>query len=191
MRRGRREIIPAGGCRVRRACPLWGERRVPLTGTVHSWEGEMTVTGRGMTTSSVSTGDVRIPPYSDPGLGGGWLLFAGTILGLAGFMRIIDSIWAFSYHGSLPDNLQDGVLGSNLHNYAWLWLIVGVLLIVSSFMVLVQSQFARWFGMIASGIAALSAATWMPYYPIWGLVYIALALTVIYALSAHGAPVRD
>src|SRR5215471_17828564 len=43
--------------------------------------------------------------YSDRGAG--WLLFAGTMLGLAGIMRIIDSIWAFSYHGSLPDNLRD------------------------------------------------------------------------------------
>ena len=118
----------------------------------------------------------------------GWMFFAGTILGLAGLMRILDSIWAFRYHGALPDNLKDGVLGSSLHNYAWTWLIVGVILIVSSGLVLVRSQFARWVGLIAATIGGLSAMTWMPYYPIWSLTYVFMAVLVFYALAAHGGP---
>ena len=31
--------------------------------------------------------------------GSGWLVLAGTVLGLAGLMRIIDAIWAFRYNG--------------------------------------------------------------------------------------------
>src|SRR6266550_218149 len=95
--------------------------------------------------------------------GQGWLFFAGTMLGLAGLMRIIDSIWAFHYNGVLPENLKDGLLGSNLNNYGWTWLVVGLLLITSSFMILVRSQFARWVGFFAAGGGALSAVTWMPY----------------------------
>src|SRR5947209_14412590 len=81
--------------------------------------------------------------YSDEPVeaGGGWLFFAGTILGLAGLMRIFDSIWAFAYNGALPDNLKDGLLGSNLNNYGWAWLIVGIVLLTSSVMILVRSQF--------------------------------------------------
>jgi hypothetical protein len=120
--------------------------------------------------------------------GYGWLFFAGTVLGLAGFMRVIDAIWAFRYNGALPENLKDGVLGSNLDNYAWTWLIVGIVLIVSSGLLLVRSQFARWVGLIAAAIAALSAMTWMPYYPVWSLIYIAIALLVFYALARHGGP---
>jgi hypothetical protein len=130
------------------------------------------------------TGASDYAGYSDRGAG--WLLFAGTMLGLAGIMRIIDSIWAFSYHGQLSDNLKDGVLGSNLHHYAWLWLIVGVVLIASSFLVLVGSQVGRWVGMIAAAIAAISAMAWMPYYPVWSLVYVAIGFFVLYALAAYG-----
>ncbi len=118
--------------------------------------------------------------------GSGWLFFAGTILGLAGLMRILDSIWAFRYHGALPDNLQNGVLGSNLHNYAWAWLIVGVVLLASSFFVLTRSQFARWIGFIAATVGALSAMTWMPYYPIWSLTYVGVAVLTFYALARYG-----
>ena len=118
--------------------------------------------------------------------GEGWLFFAGSMLGLAGLMRIIDSIWAFAYNGALPNNLKDGLLGSNLNNYGWWWLIVGCVLILASFMVLTRSQFARWIGYFASTVAALSAMTWMPYYPIWALTYVGLAVLTFYALAKYG-----
>lgn len=129
----------------------------------------------------------RLEVYSDDDTRGeGWLFFAGTMLGLAGLMRIIDSIWAFHYNGVLPENLKDGLLGSNLNNYGWTWLIVGCVLIGASFMVLVRSQFARWVGFIAAGVGALTAMTWMPYYPIWALTYVGLAALTFYALAKYG-----
>jgi hypothetical protein len=36
----------------------------------------------------------------------GWLTFSAVVLIIAGIMRIIDAIWAFSYHGAIPGNLQ-------------------------------------------------------------------------------------
>ena len=143
-----------------------------------------------MTTTStnrvVSATDDGLTVYADEERGMGWLFFAGTILGFAGIMRIIDSIWAFSYKGALPDSLKNGVLGSNLHNYAWTWLIVGCVLILSSVAVLARSQFARWIGLIAAMVGGVSAVTWMPYYPVWSLTYIGLAVVVFYALARYG-----
>src|SRR3954468_11531199 len=124
--------------------------------------------------------------YDEPVAGAGWLFFSGTVLGLAGLMRVIDSIWAFSYKGALPDNLRDGVLGSTLKNYAWLWLLVGVVLLICSFLVLVRSQFARWVGIIGGAIGTISAVAWLPYSPVWSLVYIAMGVGVIYGLSMYG-----
>ena len=124
--------------------------------------------------------------FEDEQQGMGWLFFVGTLLGLAGIMRIVDSLWAFGYNGALPENLKDGVLGSNLTTYGWIWLGVGILLIASSFLLLARSQFARWVGLFASAIMAISAMTWMPYYPIWALTYVLLAVLAFYGLAAHG-----
>jgi hypothetical protein len=41
----------------------------------------------------------------------GWLTFSAMALIIAGIMRVIDAIWAFSYHGAIPDNLQGALLG--------------------------------------------------------------------------------
>lgn len=142
------------------------------------------ITSRGAT--SVRLPDGQASDYADE-RGFGWIFFSATILGLAGVMRIIDAIWAFGYHGALPDGLKDGVLGSDLKTYGWTWLIIGALLLLSSFLVMMQSQFARWFGVVASAIAAIGAITWMPYYPIWSMVYIVLAVLAMYGLIVYGA----
>jgi hypothetical protein len=43
--------------------------------------------------------------------GEGWILFAAIVLGVAGIMRIFDAIWAFRYHGVLPENFEAAIFG--------------------------------------------------------------------------------
>jgi len=116
----------------------------------------------------------------------GWLFFAGTVLGIAGLMRLIDGFWALSYDGALPENLDGALLGDNLESYGWANITIGVILILASFAVLARSQFFRWIGIIAGAIGAVSAVWWIPYYPVWGLTYVILATLVVYALAVHG-----
>lgn len=144
-----------------------------------------------MTTASIPESPSTMPRTSvivpqDQEEQSGWLIFAGSMLGLAGIMRIFDSIWAFNFNGALPGELQDALLGSNLTHYAWLWLGVGIVLIVSSFMILKRSQFARWIGFLAAAIGAISAMTWMPYYPVWSVTYIGIAVATFYAPARYG-----
>jgi len=118
--------------------------------------------------------------------GHGWLLFSAIVLGVAGIMRIFDSIWAFRYHGVLPQNLEDAIFGTSLKTYGWVYLVVGIVLILCAFAVLSRSQIGRWVGVAAAAIAAISAVWWMPYYPIWSLTYVGLGVLVIYSLVAYG-----
>jgi hypothetical protein len=124
-------------------------------------------------------------PYGDAP-GWGWLLFASTLLGLAGLMRIFDAIWAFRYNGALPEELEGALFGDELDTYGWIWLIIGAVLILASFLLINRSQFARWVGYVATTLAALSAIAWMPYYPVWSIVYIGIAILVFYALARYG-----
>ena len=121
--------------------------------------------------------------------GGGWLFFAGTILGLAGIMRILDGIWALRYNGAVPDNLQNAVLGHSLDTYGWVWIGVGVVLILVSFGIVARSQFSRWIGYLGAVVLGVSATFWLPYYPVWSLIYIAIAVMVFYALARYGGRV--
>jgi hypothetical protein len=126
--------------------------------------------------------------------GHGWIVFAAVVLGVAGIMRIFDAIWAFGYHGTTPQRLEDALFGTSLKTYGWVYLVVGIVLLLSSIAVMNGSQAGRWIGVAAGAIGAISAIWWMPYYPIWSLTYIALGIVVIYALAAYGgaeAPTLD
>jgi hypothetical protein len=118
--------------------------------------------------------------------GSGWLVFAAVILGVAGIMRVFDAIWAFRYHGAIPDNLEGAIFGHSLKTYGWVWLIVGIIYIVSAFLVVNGSAIGKWIGITAAAVGAFSAIWWMPYYPVWSLVYIGLGIMVMYALSTYG-----
>ena len=119
----------------------------------------------------------------------GWLTFAGVLLIVTGIMRIIDSIWAFSYNGTLVDKLHGALLGHSLTTYAVIWLIVGITSVVTGYMVTrpgsLSAEMSRRAGIAVAGFNALLAMTWMPYYPVWALLYIAMGIIVIYALVVH------
>jgi hypothetical protein len=104
-------------------------------------------------------------------------------------MRILDGIWAVGYNGPVVDDLHDAVFGHSLTTYAWIWLLVGIVLIASGFLVASNTPLAtrvrRWIGIVVAGIAAITAATWMAYYPVWSLSYIGLSVLVICGLAVH------
>jgi hypothetical protein len=118
--------------------------------------------------------------------GSGWIAFAGIMLIIGGVMRFFDSIWAFSYHGTLPSNFEGALYGHSLKTYGWVYLAVAIILFLAGLGVFTGSQVARWIGIIAAAIWTISSIWWMPYYPIWSLTYILVAVLVIYALAAYG-----
>jgi hypothetical protein len=119
----------------------------------------------------------------------GWITFSGIVLIVAGIMRILDAIWAFRYKGTVVNNLHDAIFGTSLTGYGWLWLIMGIVLIASGFFLVgapgTMREIARWIGIVAAALGAVTAVSWMPYYPVWSLVYVGIGIGVIYGLVAH------
>lgn len=72
-------------------------------------------------------------------------------------MRIFDAIWAFRYHGVLPQNFEDAIFGHSLKTYGWVYLIVAIVLILCAFGIVARSQVSRWIGVFAGAILAISA----------------------------------
>jgi hypothetical protein len=124
--------------------------------------------------------------YSDTS---GWVWFAAIMLIVAGIMRFFDAIWAFTYKGPVSENLQNAIFGHSLKTYGWVWLAVAVVLFLSGIGVTTRNQVARWIGVVAGAIAAISAIWWMPYYPVWSLMYVGVGVAVVYGLIAHAKPV--
>lgn len=124
-----------------------------------------------------------------PREGTGWLTFAAIVLVTAGIMRIFDALWAFDKDDEITENMQLLLFDEDLATYGWVWLVIGALLVLAGFGVLSGAQWARWFGIGTASIALISAFLWIYAFPIWSLVGVVIAMTVIYALATYGGPV--
>ena len=122
--------------------------------------------------------------------GWGWLTFASIVLVVAGVMRFFDGLYAIRVDAQVPD-LDDQLLGEELSAYGWLYLVVGLILIASGFAVYQRSQFARWIGIVAGAILTISATMWLPFAPVWALVYIFIGIFLIYGLAVYGRRVEQ
>jgi hypothetical protein len=116
--------------------------------------------------------------------GVGWLLFAATMLGLAGILTVIDGIVALSRSKFFVGS-QTYVF-SDLRTWGWLMLLVGVLLILAAMGVFAGSGFSRWFGIFAASLGMIGHFSAMNMYPFWSLVVITCCILVIYGLAAYG-----
>jgi hypothetical protein len=121
----------------------------------------------------------------------GWVLFAAIMLLIGGVLKIFDAIWSFSYHGVLPADLEGAIFGHSLRTWGWINIGVAAILILTGLAVMSGSGIARWIGIIAAAIAAIDAIWWMPFYPIWALTYLVLAVLVIYALAVYGGSTEE
>jgi hypothetical protein len=112
--------------------------------------------------------------------GGGWTDFAGVILFCAGVLNFIAGLSALVKKEYF---FQGGQLFTTLQVWGWIWLAVGVLQVITGYLVFARNPLGRTLGLTLAGI---SIAVWfmsMGLYPKWALVVMALDGVVIYALS--------
>jgi hypothetical protein len=132
-----------------------------------------------------SQGYTRGDPSGYEGVrGGGWILFAASLLGLAGAWNTIQGILAIAdsrvYVG------EHTFVFSDLKTWGWIVLILGVLQLVAAFGVVGGSEAATWFGIGVAGLNAIGQLMFLPAYPLWAITMFALDILIIYALAVYG-----
>jgi hypothetical protein len=118
----------------------------------------------------------------------GWLSFAAAVLVVSGVFKILDALWAFKYDDEVSEEVQTILFENDLESWGWVWLVVGIILILAGFAVVSGSRWARWVGIVAASLAAISFLPWIYYQPLWTILSVTLAVLVIYALGAYGGP---
>jgi hypothetical protein len=151
---------------------------------------EPSINRRHTTTSSkelAMSQPAPLPPSEAPvsGWAAGWAAFAGIMLVIVGFFHafvglvaIIDNTfyvvgrqWAFEF---------------DITAWGWVHLIGGAIVVASGFGIFTGNVAARTVGVVAATVSALVNFAWLPYYPVWSVLMIAIAITVIWALTVHG-----
>jgi hypothetical protein len=115
-----------------------------------------------------------------------WLAFAAALLAVSGIFKILDALWAFKYDDDVSEEVQTVLFEDDLASWGWLWLGVGIVLVAAGFAVVTGAEWARWVGIVAASIAAITFLPWIYFQPLWTILSVTLAVLVIYALAAYG-----
>jgi hypothetical protein len=128
----------------------------------------------------------RQPPDEVSGWAVGGIVFAASMLTLLGVFQAINGLVAL-FNDEFFVQVRNYTFHLDVTAWGWIHLILGILMLVVGF-----GLFGRrtWAGVTAIMLAMLSALAnffFIPYYPIWSLLEIGLAVWVIWALTRPGA----
>jgi len=117
--------------------------------------------------------------------GYGLIFFAAILMFVDGFFNMLYGIAAIA-------NSHVFVAGAHyvigdLRAWGWVTLIIAILQLVAGGGVLAGNQLARWFAVAILGISAIEMMFFIPAYPLWALVIIAIDVIALYGLCAYGS----
>ena len=115
----------------------------------------------------------------------GFTYFAAIMMMLSGGFEILQGLSAIIKKHLYVVN-SDYIYKINVAGWGWIHLILGVIVLLAGIALLGGSLWARIVGIVLAALIALANFLWLPYYPVWAIVLIALNVVVIWALAAHG-----
>jgi hypothetical protein len=70
-------------------------------------------------------------------------------------------------------------------------MILGVVLIASGIGIFSGNVAARTVGVIVAAVAMIANFAWLPYFPVWSIILIAISIAIVWALTAHGRDIAS
>jgi hypothetical protein len=132
----------------------------------------------------------RFDPDPEPTAWVGWIYFAAAVLVVGGIFHVIQGLVAL-FKDDLYAVASSGlVISIDYTAWGWTYLAIGAALITVGMALFAGQLWARIVSIILAALSAISSFLFIPAYPVWGLVVIAMDVMVIYALCAHGREVR-
>jgi len=114
----------------------------------------------------------------------GFTVFAGVMMVIIGVYQVIVGLSAIIEH-TFYRVTPNYVFAFNVTGWGWIHLIFGVILVVVGFSILAGQTWARVAGIVLAALSAIANFLFIPYYPLWSILIIALDILVISALASY------
>jgi hypothetical protein len=109
---------------------------------------------------------------------------AAVLLIMVGIFQILEGLAAI-----IDDDFYvvvgDYTYGFDVTAWGWIHLVVGALVVVVGAFILRGAPWARAGGMLIALLSAIANFIFIPYYPLWSIVIIAIDVAVIWALAVY------
>jgi hypothetical protein len=111
------------------------------------------------------------------------MVISGALNALYGLIALLNDDWVvWTNRGSLYLDIS---------NWGWIHLGIGIIVLISGIGVFSGNILARTVGVIAATISLIANFFFIPAYPIWAVTVVVINGLVIWALTAHGAEMRE
>lgn len=126
-------------------------------------------------------------PYAEKpsGFGSGLVTFAGVLM-------IISGLWGAAQGLVAIVNDKFYVVGAkyvfefDVTAWGWIHVLLGIGVAVVGYFVIERAPWARVIAIILATVSAIANFMWLPHYPVWAIVIIALDILIIWALTMYG-----
>jgi hypothetical protein len=123
---------------------------------------------------------------SERGATTGWavggVVLAASLMVLLGFWGILVGIAAIASDAVFV-TAEDYTYGIDLSAWGWVHLILAVIAVLAGLALFTGATWARLVGILLAILVAINYFLFLPFYPLWSIVVIALAVFVIWSLG--------
>jgi uncharacterized membrane protein len=127
----------------------------------------------------------RDPDDDVSGWAVGGTVFAATVLMLIGVFQAIAGLVAI-----FDDNFyvvaRNYTFDLDVTAWGWIHLLIGILLVIVAYGLFARSTWAGVTAIMLAGLSAVANFFFIPYYPAWAILVIALDIWVIWSLTRPG-----
>jgi len=119
----------------------------------------------------------------------GFILFAAIMMIMVGVFEAIQGLVGI-FENEFYVATRNYLFQFDATAWGWIHLIGGALVALAGFAVMAGQTWARVVGIILAVLSAFANFTFIPYYPFWAIMIIAVDVFVIWALAVHGRDLK-
>jgi hypothetical protein len=124
------------------------------------------------------------------GWASGFILFAALMMIMAGVWQGLAGLIAL-FENEFYVATRNYLFEFDATTWGWIHLLFGVIVGLAGLGLLAGQTWARVVGITLAVLSAIANFLFIPYYPFWSMLIIAVDVFVIWALAAHGRALRD
>jgi hypothetical protein len=116
----------------------------------------------------------------------GWVTFAGIAALVAGAYNALSALSTLVSDYPRIEQVEKLLFGVSVDAWAWFWLAVGLLQVLTGMLVLMRNLWGQVLGVGIASLSALTALFGLFEWPVWAFSVLMLDVLVLYALLTHG-----
>jgi hypothetical protein len=145
---------------------------------------------RHMTEEAYSSSAARADRHASSGTAVGFILFAAIMMIMTGVFQALEGLIAI-FQNEFYVATRNYLFQFDATTWGWIHLVLGLVVAFAGWGLLSGQTWARVVGITLAAISATANFLFIPYYPFWSILIVAVDIFVIWALAAHGGELKE